>query len=167
MGCLLAQRPLMPPAALLDARDAPLSSCRSFPDEVGQQFDSSGPAAGEFACRSTADCYADFPKQVHMSVPLPGAVEDREPAGLTAQRIADAGPATGRRRCAGRLPAPTPRSRQIAHAPRPGLRPLCRRPAPVDSSGREEAPSPLAQDDLQRQLLVRRALLLKQGPPAA
>jgi hypothetical protein len=45
---------------------------------------------------STQECYSLFPLVTHASTPL--RIDDREPAGLSAQRVGDAGPATGHRR---------------------------------------------------------------------
>lgn len=70
--------------------------CRHYP--TGQQrFDlRRGSDAEHFDMMSTQDCYRLFPLVTHASTPL--RIEDREPAGLSAQRVGDAGPSTGHRR---------------------------------------------------------------------
>ena len=80
---------LLPPAARLPCCPSPpptpTAMCAPPPSAPHSQM-------------STEACYEMFPLITHASTPL--RVEDHEPAGLSAQRVGDAGPATGRRRWA-------------------------------------------------------------------
>jgi hypothetical protein len=58
-------------------------------------------------------CYELFPLVTHISCPL--NIEDREPAGISAQRVGDAGPTTGHRRRP--APASAPAQRQVLPYP--------------------------------------------------
>lgn len=64
-------------------------------------MDTSKQVAGpsdKFDQRTSAQCYEEFPIQVHLSCPLPRVYDgDKEPAGVTALHSIDAGPPTGKR----------------------------------------------------------------------
>lgn len=79
---------LLPPAALF-----PLPPLRPHPQLCALHL-----PLMPLSQMSTEACYRMFPLITHASTPL--RVEDHEPAGLSAQRVGDAGPATGRRRWA-------------------------------------------------------------------
>ena len=68
-----------------------------FPEKLSRE-ERGAPA--QFACVTTAECYAALPFQVHASMPLHPSDLDQEPAGLTARAHDTEAPATGRRRCA-------------------------------------------------------------------
>lgn len=81
-----------------EASAGPGSGRRRYP-EVKQPFEGQPRNKGRaspWACKTTAECYEEFPYAVRSSFPL--RVDDSEPAGLSAQHVPDAGPASGRRR---------------------------------------------------------------------
>ncbi|KAL4458876.1 hypothetical protein ABPG75_013741 [Micractinium tetrahymenae] len=135
-------------APRLEVDGMPGTGKRHYPDPQHGQYEPRRVPAEEAArhhdMMSTEECYRLFPLMIHTSVPL--HIEDPEPAGCSASRLSDAGPATGRRR----------------------------RPAPADSPARAHSqvlPYPATHPtDLRREWLARHRpeeLLGAQRRPAA
>ena len=92
-----AARAAFSPLTSIDG-EGPGSGRRHTPSELGQQINlnrAPGPH-DRFQLLSAEEMYRKFPDWVHTSTP--SAIEDREPAGLSALHISDGGPTTGRRR---------------------------------------------------------------------
>ncbi|KAI3436163.1 hypothetical protein D9Q98_002220 [Chlorella vulgaris] len=99
------------------AEEGPGSGRRHYPDPEHQQYDVRRPDTEHHDLMSTEDCYRLFPAVIHSSTPL--RIDDHEPAGISTQRIGDAGPSTGLRR----RPAPTDSSTSAQQLPYPDTRP--------------------------------------------
>ncbi|KAI7840904.1 hypothetical protein COHA_005432 [Chlorella ohadii] len=129
----------------------PGSGHRHYPEDLHQQYDTQRPGMlkeeqAHHDMMSTEACYKMFPLITHASTPL--RVEDHEPAGLSAQRVGDAGPATGRRR----RPAPADAPVRGNVLPYPDTHPIdLRRELAV-----RHTPEAILQSTWQQQLARRR-----------
>lgn len=103
----------------LELDDMPGTGKRHYPDPQHGQYEPRRVPPEETARHhdmvSSEEYYRLFPLMIHTSVPL--RIEDSEPAGRSAARLSDAGPATGQRRRPGPADSPVRTHSQVLPYP--------------------------------------------------